>query len=132
MCLKKYCECFQGAVQCTAMCTCLHCKNTGESAAAALLRAAEARVATHSSAAAVAAFTGVGGYVNTKLLAYYIAICARSQTSSNAGVYFFLIDRRPLRKPIVTGSTADGLEDHNLIQAAIDLVRTYSFTLSFL
>ena len=28
MCLKKYCECFQGGVPCSAICTCLACQNT--------------------------------------------------------------------------------------------------------
>lgn len=28
MCLKKYCECFQGGVACSAICTCLTCQNT--------------------------------------------------------------------------------------------------------
>lgn len=28
MCLKKYCECFQGGVPCSAICTCLTCQNT--------------------------------------------------------------------------------------------------------
>lgn len=32
-CLKKYCECFQGKVLCSAMCTCRDCMNNGEGAA---------------------------------------------------------------------------------------------------
>lgn len=28
LCLKKYCECFQGGVTCSAICTCLNCHNT--------------------------------------------------------------------------------------------------------
>lgn len=27
MCLKKYCECFQGGVHCSGICTCLVCYN---------------------------------------------------------------------------------------------------------
>ncbi|KAJ1397607.1 hypothetical protein B484DRAFT_339818, partial [Ochromonadaceae sp. CCMP2298] len=27
MCLKKYCECFQGGVPCSSICTCLTCHN---------------------------------------------------------------------------------------------------------
>lgn len=30
-CLKKYCECFQASVTCSAICTCLSCCNTGSS-----------------------------------------------------------------------------------------------------
>ena len=29
-CQKKYCECFERAVPCTALCKCCHCKNTVE------------------------------------------------------------------------------------------------------
>lgn len=28
LCLKKYCECFQGGVPCSAICTCVSCQNT--------------------------------------------------------------------------------------------------------
>lgn len=35
LCLKKYCECFQGGVNCSSICTCLTCHNTGDSAAIA-------------------------------------------------------------------------------------------------
>lgn len=31
LCLKKYCECFQGGVTCSSICTCLTCHNTGDS-----------------------------------------------------------------------------------------------------
>lgn len=30
MCLKKYCECYQGGVLCTTICTCLDCRNKGD------------------------------------------------------------------------------------------------------
>lgn len=28
MCLKKYCECYQGGAKCSSSCTCIHCYNT--------------------------------------------------------------------------------------------------------
>ncbi len=30
MCLKKYCECYQGGVLCSTICTCLDCRNKGD------------------------------------------------------------------------------------------------------
>lgn len=30
MCLKKYCECYQGGVLCSTICTCLECRNKGD------------------------------------------------------------------------------------------------------
>jgi hypothetical protein len=33
-CLKKYCECFQNGIACTAHCRCMDCSNHSESAAA--------------------------------------------------------------------------------------------------
>ena len=38
MCLKKYCECFQAGVICSSTCTCMHCCNTGNAAAAIMLQ----------------------------------------------------------------------------------------------
>lgn len=46
MCLKKYCECYQAGVICSSTCTCLHCCNTGNSAAAILLQSQRIQTAT--------------------------------------------------------------------------------------
>lgn len=49
LCLKKYCECFQGGVNCSSICTCLTCHNTGDSAANAdrVLESTVVGVTTH-------------------------------------------------------------------------------------
>jgi hypothetical protein len=36
-CLKKYCECYQGGVRCSGICTCISCCNTDEYFASNLL-----------------------------------------------------------------------------------------------
>lgn len=50
LCLKKYCECFQGGVPCSAICTCLTCQNTGPGA-----HAMSSAAASHSHSASMMA-----------------------------------------------------------------------------
>jgi len=56
MCLKKYCECFQGGVPCSSICTCLSCQNTGPAVhLAASSSAAPVATAERTSSAALTA-----------------------------------------------------------------------------